>query len=349
MTMKPEWKSFLETFGAEFSDGKVASFGNDERERRVITTGETLCDLSQFGLISAYGEQAAEFLQNMLSNDINAVTEAHSQLSALCSQKGRMLSNFRIFKRDETYYIRLPQEMLETTLKRLQMFVLMTKITLEDASNALVRFGYSGPDAAETLKAYLGEIPEAFDDTLESKNITVIRVPGTQDRFELYGELEDMQALWNHLNVRAVPVGSDAWLLQDILAGLPNIYEQTSESFVPQMANMHLVNGVSFKKGCYPGQEVVARMQYLGKLKRRMHLLDIPGTEAPLPGTDIMDGEEPKAVGEIVDARRNGDGSISALAVIQVANENSGNLIVGDDSKAPVTVSAPPYAFSDES
>jgi folate-binding protein YgfZ len=346
--MKPEWKSFLESFGAEFDGDAISSFGNDERERRVITTGETLCDLSQFGLISAYGEQAEEFLQNMLTNNINEVSESRSQLSALCTQKGRMLSSFRIFKRNNTYYIRLPQEMLEATLKRLQMFVLMTKITLEDASNALVRFGYSGPEAEEALAGYLDAVPAEFDDVLESKGITAIRVPGTQARYEIYGELEDIQALWSHLNVRGVPVGSDAWLLQDITAGIPNIFEGTSESFVPQMANLHLVNGVSFKKGCFPGQEVVARMQYLGKLKRRMYLLNISGTEAPTPGTDIMDGDAPKAAGEIVDARRNGDGSISALGVIQIANADSKTLITGDQSKAAISVETLPYAFGEE-
>ena len=348
--MKPEWKSFLETFGAEFDADSdfVTSFGNDERERRVITTGETLCDLTQFGLISAYGEQAEEFLQNMLTNNINEVSEGRSQLSALCTQKGRMLSSFRIFLRGNTYYIRLPQEMLEDTLKRLQMFVLMTKITLEDASNALVRFGYSGPEAKETLSGYLGTAPEEFDDVIESKGITAICVPGIQDRYELYGELEDMKALWTHLNVRGVPVGSDSWFLQDVQAGIPNIFEATSESFVPQMANLHLINGVSFKKGCFPGQEVVARMQYLGKLKRRMYLLDIPGTEAPAPGTDLMDGDEPKAVGEIVDARRNGDGSVSALAVIQIASTESDSLTTGDETRASVAVSTPPYDFAEE-
>jgi len=345
--MKPEWKTFLETFGAEFTGDNIASFGNDERERRVITTGETLCDLSPFGLISAYGDQAEEFLQNMLTNNINEVNESRSQLSALCTQKGRMLSNFRVFKRNDTYYLRLPQEMLEPTLKRLQMFVLMTKITLKDASNALVRFGYAGPEAAESLEAYLESVPAENDDVIESKGITVVRVPGVHSRFELYGELEDMQALWNHLNVRAVPVGSDAWPLQDIMAGLPNIYAENSESFVPQMANMHLINGVSFKKGCFPGQEVVARMQYLGKLKRRMYLLDLPGTEAPIPGTDIMDGDKPKAAGEIVDARRNGDGSISALGVIQVAHVDSDNLATAGDQSAPVSVRVLPYRFEE--
>jgi len=332
--MKPEWKSLLEDTGAEFADGMVLNYGNEERERRIITTGETLCDLSHLGLIAVYGEQAAEFLQNMLSNDILQIDEQHNQLNSLCTQKGRMLSNFRVFKRGDTYYIRIPQALLESTLKRLQMFVLMSKVTLEDASNALVRFGYSGPDAAKELSTFLDDIPSEVDEVTQISGVTIIRVPGTLPRYEVYGELETMKNLWNHLNVRSAPVGHDAWALLDILAGIPTIYETTSEAFVPQMTNMQLVNGVSFKKGCYPGQEIVARMQYLGKLKRRMYLLDIEGSDIPAPGDEISSRDETQPVGQIVDARRNSDGGISALAVLQITNAEKGDLTVGDGQTA---------------
>lgn len=341
--MKPEWKTVLEDAGAEFSDGSVISYGNEERERRIINTGETLCDLSHLGLVAVYGEEAGDFLQNMLTNDLHLVDDTHSQLNALCTQKGRMLSNFRIFKRSETYYLRLPRELLESTLRRLQMFVLMSKVTLEEASNALVRFGFAGPEADQALSDYLERIPTEADEVTEIDGITVIRVPGTLPRFECYGELDKMQALWNHLNVRSAPVGRDAWALLDILAGIPTIYEATSEAFVPQMANMQLVNGVSFKKGCYPGQEIVARMQYLGKLKRRMYNLDIAGSEPPIPGEEVFAGDEKQSIGQIVDARKNSDGGISALAVLQIANAENNGLKTSNDQAA--TIATLPYAF----
>ncbi len=341
--MKPEWKSLLEDAGAEFADGMVINYGNEERERRIITTGDTLCDLSHLGLIAVYGEQAAEFLQNMLSNDIEQVTDSRSQLNSLCTQKGRMLSNFRIFKRGDTYYIRMPRELLEATLKRLQMFVLMTRVTLEEASNALVRFGYSGPEATKELSTYLSDIPSEIDDVTQTSGVTLIRVPGTLPRYEIYGELESMESLWNHLNVRSAPVGHDAWALLDILAGIPTVYAATSEAFVPQMTNMQLINGVSFKKGCYPGQEIVARMQYLGKLKRRMYLLEVEGNAIPAPGDEITSGDAAQPVGQIVDARRNSEGGISALGVLQITNAEQGNLVVAGDQA--VKLSEMPYAF----
>jgi len=343
--MKPEWKSLLEDVGAEFTDNTVINYGNEERERRIITTGETLCDLSHLGLIAVYGEQASEFLQNMLSNDIHQVDKNHSQLNSLCTQKGRMLSNFRIFRRDETYYMRLPQDLLEPTLKRLKMFVLMSKATLEDASNALVRFGYAGPDADQELQSYLGAIPAEVDEVTEKSDVTVIRVPGTLPRFEIYGELEKMESLWNHLNVKAAPVGHDAWALLDILAGIPSVHEATSEAFVPQMANMQLLNGLSFKKGCYPGQEIVARMQYLGKLKRRMYLLDIQGSTIPSAGDEVYGEDTSQPVGQIVDARRNSNGGIAGLAVLQISSAEKGSLKLAEDQS--VSLAELPYALED--
>ena len=119
--MKQEWKEFLINAGAEFDEECVATFGNPERERRIAHTGELFCDLSHFGIIAAYGEDVVEFLQAQFTNDINQVDETHSQLSALCSPKGRMLCNFRIFRRENTYYLVLPYEL---TVKPAQLNVI---------------------------------------------------------------------------------------------------------------------------------------------------------------------------------------------------------------------------------
>ncbi|RMG54934.1 MAG: folate-binding protein [Gammaproteobacteria bacterium] len=342
--MKPEWKTFLVDNGAEFDeDGlTVRHFGNPERERRILLTGEVFSDLSSHGLISAYGEDAETFLQNMLSNDILAVNEGHTQLSSLCNNKGRAIAVFRIFRRGETFYLRLPRSLLETALKRLQMFVLMSKVTLEDASDALVRLGYSGPEAERELAERLGGVPAEPDQAGEWQGITVLRIAGPVPRFELYGELEAMQKLWTHLNVRGAPVGVDHWPLLDILAGLPNVYPQTSEAFVPQMLNLHAVNGISFKKGCYPGQEVVARMQYLGKLKRRMYRVDLDAAEPPEPGTELFAEGGSEAAGQIVDARLDPDGRSVGLAVLKIAETDKPLHLAAVDGPA-VTVGDVPY------
>ncbi|MCW9012920.1 MAG: folate-binding protein YgfZ [Gammaproteobacteria bacterium] len=345
--MKPEWLDFLTNAGAEITDYTVNSFGNPERERQVTKTGLIICDLSHLGLISVYGDDAATFLQGQLTNDIRDVSLQHSQLSAYCTPKGRMLSNFRIFKREDTYYLRLPREQLETSLKRIHMFVLMSKATLEDSSDALVHIGVSGQNAEEHLAGMIPDLPKNIDDVTQCKGYTVIRLAGPHARFEIYGELEPMQALWNHLDVHAAPVGAGPWEMLDILAGTPTIYPATAEAFVPQMANMQLVNGVNFQKGCYTGQEVVARMQYLGKLKRRMFLVHIDTNETINPGDGLFsaDSTSGQGTGTIVSAQPNPDGGAIALAVINISDAEAGQIKLVDANGPIVQIKELPYAF----
>ncbi|OBS10719.1 CAF17-like 4Fe-4S cluster assembly/insertion protein YgfZ [Acidihalobacter prosperus] len=346
--MKPEWKAYLQDDGAEFAeDGSVVSFGNPERERRVTTAGNVICDLSHYGLIAAYGEDAADFLQGQFSNDIQAVDAGHSQLSSYCTPKGRMLANFRVIRRDGTYYLRLPQALLEPMLKRLRMYVLRSRVTLEDASASLIRMGLSGPDAATLLGEALGcTPPQAVDDTLTRDGITVARIIGHHPRYEIYGSLEPLHKLWTRLNVHGAPVGAPCWGLLNVLAGIPVVQPATSEAFVPQMANMELIGGVSFQKGCYPGQEIVARMQYLGNLKRRMYRVHIDADAAD-PGTEIVDADaEGNPAGRLVEAYRHPDGGLEGLAVLQIGSADQGaKLRLGQRKGAHVTLRELPYSL----
>lgn len=346
--MKPEWKAFLEDAGAEWDVERetIVSFGNAERERRLTTQGEVLCDLSHKGLIAAYGEEAESFLQGQLTNDVQAVSSERSQLSAYCTPKGRMLAIFRLFHREETYYLRLPREILEATLKRLRMYVLRSKVTLEEASDALVRFGVAGPQAAERLAELMGSVPAEIDGVVSTGEVSLLRVPGIHPRYELYGELEAMQALWSKLNVHAAPVGAANWDLLELLAGIPTIYPETVEAFVPQTANLELVNGLSFHKGCYPGQEIVARSQYLGKIKRRMYRVDIACTELPRPGDELFGERSEEAIGRLVDTQRHPEGGCAALAVLQ--SERSGELLRTRSGDSARLVELP-YALVSES
>lgn len=345
--MKQEWLEFLEQAGAEIDNNKVNHFGNPDSELRVLHTGLVMADLSHLGLISAYGDDASTFLQGQLTNDINQVDLEHSQLSAYCTPKGRILSNFRIFKRQETYYLRLPQEQLESSLKRLQMFILMSKITMEDSTDSLVHIGISGPDADKHLQQFIPQIPDQDDGVSQCNDYTVIKLAGPHPRFEVYGELEPMTHLWQHMDVHAAPIGADAWSMLDILAGIPNIYPETSEAFVPQMINLQVINGVSFKKGCYTGQEVVARMQYLGKLKRQMYRIHIDTHNPVNPGDALYaaDTTSGQGTGTIVDARPVPDDGYEALAVINISDAEQGGLKLTDENGPAITIKQLPYSL----
>lgn len=347
--MKNEWKQFLQSNGAEFDDaGVVTSFGSPKRELSMALTGNVFADLSQVAVIAAHGKDVQSFLQGQFSNDISQVSPSRSQLSSYCTPKGRMLANFRLFSRDDGIYISLPARLSETFLHRLRMFVLMADVTLEDVSENFIHIGVSGEDAPKELEAILGEVPQAVDDAATLGECTLIRTPGIHPRFEIYGPLDCARKLWDALNVRFAPVGQPAWGLLRVMAGIPTIHPETSEAFVPQMANMELINGVNFKKGCYPGQEVVARMQYLGKLKRRMYLGHLAADSRPQPGTDLFAEDNPgQSAGKIVEAYPHPDGGFMALAVIQIASLEQGRVHLGA-AEGPVFETAElPYRLTE--
>ncbi len=347
--MKPNWQSFLIDAGAEFSAQqpmRVESYGSPVREQHLVLTGNTLCDLSHYGLIEAHGDDSETFLQNQLTNDIKQVTESRSQLNAYCTPKGRILAIMRILKRGDSYYLRLPHELVEDTLQRLRKYILMSKLTLEDASDALVRFGFAGDEAEQELKGAIGGYPKAVDEVLQVDDLHIIRVPGTLPRFEIYAELEAAQNLWEKLNVRGAPVGAPAWQLLDVLAGIPEVWPATQEAFVPQMVNLQLVNGVSFQKGCYPGQEIVARMHYLGKLKRRMYHLHFDTDDIPEPGTEIYTPGHPEPIGTIVSAAAHPDGGSETLAVLAIRfADEAAPVHLGAPDGPPGRYSELPYPF----
>ncbi|MFP4243826.1 MAG: YgfZ/GcvT domain-containing protein [Ectothiorhodospira sp.] len=349
--MKPEWKDVLLEAGAELDGDQILDYGNREREMNMALTGDILCDLSHQGLIGAYGPEVKDFLQGQFTIDVHALDPGHSHLGAFCNPKGRMVADFRMFIRGETCFLRLPREQVQPTLKRLSMFMLRARVTLEDADDALVRFGVSGPHAAEHLAQALGApVPEAVDEVVHPPGITVIRVPGIHPRFEIYGELEPLTRLWESLNVRAAPVGGPQWGLLDILAGVPQIHPQNAEAFVPQMTNLQHLGGISFNKGCYQGQEVVARMHYLGRLKRRMYRLHLPVENPPAPGTPLCDPnvEAEQPAGRIVTAQAHPDGGVEALAVLQIASAEGGHPRLGDIQGPEGTIRPLPYPFEDD-
>jgi hypothetical protein len=345
--MNEAWLTTLKQHGATLSGDTVTDYGDIATERNAALSQNVICDLSHIGLIRASGEDSNTFLQGQFSNDVRQVSETTHQLSSYCSPKGRMLALFRLFQHDGGLFLRLPRALLAPTLKRLQMFVLMSKVTLEDASEVVVHFGLSGPQAAELLVAQLGAAPQEVDSAVNHSGITVLRIAGPLPRFELYGSFEAMQPLWQALAAEARPVGAECWTLLDIHAGLPNVYPQTVETFVPQMVNLQRVNGVSFKKGCYTGQEVVARMQYLGKLKRRMYLAHADSDQLPQPGDELASPHSAsgQGAGKVVSAATAANGGIDLLCVIEIAAADSGEVYLGDASGPKLALQTPPYGF----
>ncbi len=314
--MNPAWSEFLQSRPVS---------------RQAEGESCALNDLSHFGLIRVEGDDAEQFLQGQLTNDMREVSDGHSNLAGWCSAKGRMLANFRCFRHDGAYYLQTPQENLPAVLKRLGMYVLMSKVTLSDASDELMRLGLTGDCAISLLQSRFPEIPEAANAVAQQSGGCLIRLPGETPRFELLGPADALIAFWREAQDRAVRLGEDFWALQEIRAGVPTIYAATSEAFVPQMTNMQLVDGVSFTKGCYTGQEVVARMQYLGKLKRRMYLAHVMSDTQPRPGDDLYSpgSTSGQGTGKVVDARP-ANGGYDLLAVIEASSAETDEVCLGE-------------------
>ena len=268
-----------------------------------------LAPLDYYTLIKVTGSDAQQFLQNQLSNDIKLVTETQSQLSSYSSAKGMMFANFRIFMRGGDYYLRLATDTAEQVTKRLRMFVLRDDVQLTAAED-LTLLGLAGPDSLSALELAQLTAPTEIDAVTESNGTQVIRCLSAEgeDRLELI--TNNAQTLGEH------SADSEAYLTKQLRSGEAFISQATYEQFVAQNLNLELINGVNFKKGCYPGQEYIARTQYRGQVRSRTYLIsanaDMPaGSHLITPGKEDEDN-----IGTILNSATEGEQTI-ALAVLR--------------------------------
>ena len=254
MTMNTDWQQFLQQRGATLQDGIALNFTDASSELIATQNAAVLADLGQFGTLRVSGEEAQTFLQNMLSNDIRAVDTSHAQLSSLNTPKGRMLASMLIWRDGDDYLLQLPRALCEAIRKKLTMYVLRAKVKIADAD--IVSLGVSGTQAEASLSALFGELPQQAFAVVNGEASSLIKLG--EHRWQLNATPQRAQELW--AAIAAQPVGSACWDWLNIRAGIPSILPPTQEQFVAQMVNFEVLGGVNFKKGCYPGQEVVARM-----------------------------------------------------------------------------------------
>jgi len=347
--MNNEWEKFLLSNNATIENNTVKNFGLSIDEEQAAYSNLILADLSHYALIEASGDDVVEFLQGQLTNDIKLVTDNIGQLSAYCNPKGRILANFRIFKRDDHFFLRLRSDIYEATLKRLRMFIMRSKVELIDKSDELCRMGIAGTNATKHLSSVFNKLPENADESSTDDEITIIKLPGTLPQYEAYGPFEKIKNLWEKLKSDASMIGENSWNILTIRAAIPEIVSETVEAFVPQMVNLQAINSLSFTKGCYPGQEVVARMHYLGKLKRRLFIGTVIGDTLPISGQSIMTGNEnEEKAGQIVTASWSKDKNIEILAVLQIEKAEKEALHIESDTGSIIELIDLPYSLEKE-
>ena len=321
------WTEFLAAQGATLADSTVAHFGAPDDELQAARDGAVLADLSHYGLIGFSGEEAQTFLHALVTNDLRKLDESAAVFAALLSPKGRMLANFLVMKRAADVLLLLPAALLPPLQKRLSMYILRAKVKARDASEEWVRLGLSGPCAAASVEALLGRaVPGGIMSMAHGDAAYAIRLG--DERFDLFVAPDAARAAWINLAGTHRPVGAPAWDWLLINAGVPSVQPATQDHFVPQMANMQILGGVSFNKGCYPGQEIVARSQYLGKVKRRLHLAHVEtlahaGDELFSP--DLAD----QAAGQIANAAPAPGGGFDVLAVVHGSSVEAGEVRLG--------------------
>ncbi len=313
--MNSEWQAFLSSQSV-----RLAPTGEVESPLSPPWPPCALMDLSHLGLIAVGGADAAGFLQGQLTNDIREVSAEHSQLSSYCSPKGRMLACLRVIRRGDAYLLGLPRTRLEPILQRLRLFVLRSRVTLVDVSDQWVQVGLVGDCAEGLLRGTFPVLPDLANNAVHQGPLSLVRMPGPTPRFLLLGPAAELSALWLRLAPPAIPAGAAYWSLLEIRAGIPSVHPQTVDAFIPQMANLQLVDGVSFTKGCYTGQEVVARTQYLGRIKRRLYRAEVQSPGPPRPGDELYCRESAsgQGPGRIVDAQPSGEGRYELLAVVEI-------------------------------
>ncbi len=341
--MNPDWQNFLATQGAQLQDGIVSDFGDAAAERIATRDGTVLCDMAQFGLLKVSGEDAQTFLQNLLSNDIREVNDRRAQLTSINNAKGRMLASLWVWKTADDYLLQLPRGLAETIRKKLSMYVLRAKVKISDESDAYVCIGLSGAHAEAALQKIYPNLPQQTLDVVQHDADTLLRRDA--QRYQIISSAQRALVLWQSLRQSATPVGSSCWDWLDIRAGIPFVLPATVESFVPQMLNFEVIGGVNFKKGCYPGQEIVARMHYLGTPKKRMYLAHVAGDASPKAGDELFsEGMEGQACGTVVHAAAAG-GGFDLLAVMQTSSHETSQVHHGSPSGACLEFQALPYAL----
>jgi folate-binding protein YgfZ len=298
----------------------------DDNRRMNTSTAWTggAVRLLDWGVIRARGDDAATFLHGQLTQDVQHMDSAHARLAAYCSPKGRLLASFVVVRpAADELWLACSADLLAATLKRLSMFVLRARCRLDDASAEIAVWGLAGRSAADWLGDARGR---AAWDSARRGDATIVRLPAAP-----------AAERWLALQ----PAGADGpplpafdaarWAALEAHSGVARIVAATADRFVPQMLNYEVVGGIDFRKGCYPGQEVVARSQYRGTIKRRA--LPFHVDAAAKPGDEVFHSEDPTQpagmVANVGAPAADRSGGCSVLVEIKLAAVTSGTLALG--------------------
>lgn len=290
----------------------------------------TLYPLNHLAIIEVTGDDASEFLQGQLTCNIKELSESKASIAAFCNPKGRVISTLLIIATQDRFLLILPCSLLDKVLKKLQMYVLRSKVQLGDKSGDLGLLGLHCP----LPMAELNLPTHDFHCCPVSSDCIGVKLPSSTPRFLcVINSGSDISQSFNGVASGEV----DEWRYQDISSGLPWFDLEQSEQHIPQMINIDHLGGISFNKGCYTGQEIIARTHYLGKSKRQLRLAQCAGTFSSDANFEIKDAQTEEKIGEILTLQSFGDNT-RMLIVLQTVDGETKNLILGDSKQTPVSL-----------
>lgn len=300
-----------------------------------VNDSTCLIDLSHQGLLGIEGPDAAKFLQGQVTCDVRELGSQVTRLGAQCTLKGRMLISFRALQLDAgQIFLRMHRGLVEKAMGTFGKYIVFSKAQLHDRSATYRRIGLSGPDAETRITHILGALPAAKDEYVIHEGNIIIKIDDR--RYECWVMPDQAEQIWLALESAGCIIAEEnIWTLLDVRAGIGEVRPETSEVFTPQSLNFQLVNGINFRKGCYTGQEIVARLHYRGILKQHMYRVGamLPaGAQLPLPGTTVVNAEQ-RTIGEVVICAHSGPGTAEALAVISDAHLDDAYLAINPPQK----------------
>ena len=320
---------------------KIISFGDPVAERQALANETVICDLSHLGLLELKGADVLTFLQGQVTNDIKLLDGNNAHYTGYCNPKGRLLALFLAFSHLDHVHLQMPKELIESIAKRLKMYVMRSKVEISDVSESIIKMGLNGINAAELLTPIFDRIPHNYYELVSLSNGALLKLPGATPRYEIFTDSINAPIIWNALTQHSKPVGAACWEWLEIEAGIPDVTLKTQEEFVPQMLNLDALNAINYKKGCYTGQEIVARTHYLGKVKRRTQLAHITSVVMPELGDDVMDANK-QAIGKIVRYAPSIDTGYDVLVECRLENLVQASIYWNDIA---LTIKALPYTL----
>ena len=292
------------------------------------------------------GDDASSFLQGQFTNDVNLVSADQAQLSAYCTPKGRMLAIFYLCRWQNDYVLICPADIAESFMQRLKMYIMRSKVSIAEASDDVL-LGIIDPE--QTLQSQIFSSSYVTTDDTDKQHSYVaactddylcFTLPSPSNRYLMLCKSDASDEITQSLQKIEHVFPESVWKQMDIMSGLPFVDADTQELFVPQMTNMELIEGVSFSKGCYPGQEVVARLHYLGNANRRMFQFSCHSDKDLTTGEDIVSTLSDKAIGKVLSVEKTSEQDWIGLAVLRIENIQEDGLQCKDSR---ITITSLPY------